>query len=333
MVMAVMLNDRYMTAGGSKMAEILFIKTSSLGDVVHHMPALTEAHRAHPEATFTWLVEEAFAPLVRLHPAVRKVIPVAWRRWRKSLLAPATLSEIAANLRDIRAGQYDVIVDSQGLFRSGVIARLAHGRRHGYDTASIREPLASMFYDVRHSVSRELHAVERNRILSGLALGYAPKGAPDFGLDRARFAKGDRPYAVLLHATARLGKQWPEKNWIALGHSLTKQGVDFVLPWGGEEERMRSDRVAAALPRARVPERAPLDKVARLIAGAQFVVGVDTGILHLGAALGVPLVAIFAGSEPGLTGPIGYGPMAVLGTQGAPPTVEEVVAAVATVTR
>jgi heptosyltransferase-1 len=331
--MAVMLNDRYMTAGGSKMAEILFIKTSSLGDVVHHMPALTEAHRTHPGAMMTWLVEEAYAPLVRLHPAVGKVIPVAWRRWRKSLLSPTTLSEIAANLREIRASHYDTIVDSQGLFRSAVIARVARGHRHGYDIASIREPLASMFYDVRHKVSRELHAVERNRILSGLALGYAPKGAPDFGLDRTRLADPDGNYAVLLHATARPEKQWPEENWIALGHSLATCGLDFVLPWGSAEERARSERIAAALPRARVPQRAPLDEVAQLIAGAQFVVGVDTGIMHLAAALAVPLVAIFGGSEPRLNGPVGYGPLSVLGTHGAPPTVEEIVKAVAEVAR
>jgi len=328
MLIAVMLNAGYMTPGRGKMADILFIKTSSLGDVIHHMPALTEARKAQPQARFTWLVEEAFAPLVRLHPAVGGVIPVAWRRWRKSLYAPATLSEIAGSLRVIRAQRYDVIVDSQGLLRSGVIARLAHGRRHGYDASSIREPLAAPFYDVRHSVSRGLHAVERNRILSGLALGFAQEGAPDFGLDRARFAATSERYAVLLHATARTKKQWPEANWIALGQTLVGQGIELVVPWGTDAERARSERIAAALPRARVPERAPLDAVARLIAGAQFVVGVDTGLLHLAAALGVPLVAIFAGSKPGLTGPVGRGPITVLGAEGAPPSVDDVTKAV-----
>ena len=216
------------------MADILFIKTSSLGDVVHHMPALTEARKARPDARFTWLVEEAFAPLVRLHPAAGEVVPVAWRRWRKSLFSPATLGEIGGSLRAIRASRYDEIVDSQGLLRSAVIARLAHGRRHGYDASSIREPLAAMFYDVRHSVSRALHAVERNRILSGLALGYTPRGAPDFGLDRARFAAPSERYAVLLHATAEPRKLWPEADWIALGKELGKALGDLtlVLPWG-----------------------------------------------------------------------------------------------------
>ena len=184
-----------------------------------------------------------------------------------------------------------------------------------------------MFYDVRHRVSRDLHAVERNRMLSGLALGYAPQGAPDFGLDRARFAGSGERYAVLLHATAEPRKLWPEENWIALGQALGRSAIYLVLPWGTQAERARSERLAAALPRARVPERAPLDAVARLIAGAQFVVGVDTGLMHLAAALGVPLVAIFAGSKPGLTGPVGSGPIAVLGADGAPPPAEEVVAA------
>jgi heptosyltransferase I len=310
------------------MADILFIKTSSLGDVVHHMPALTEARRQRPDATFAWVVEEAFAPLARLHPGVGEVIPVAWRRWRKSLARPSTLAEIGAGLRAIRAHRYDKVVDSQGLLRSAVMARAARGRRHGYDRASIREPLAALFYDIRHSVSRELHAVERNRILTGLALGYTPQGAPDFGLDRARFAASGPRYAVLLHATARPEKEWPEAHWIALGKMLGADGLDLVLPWGTVIEKARSERVAAALPRARVPERAPLDAVARLIAGAELVIGVDTGLLHLAAALGVPLVAIFAGSKPNLTGPVGNGPLAVLGAHGAAPSVDEVRGAV-----
>jgi heptosyltransferase-1 len=309
------------------MTDILFIKTSSLGDVIHHMPAVTEAHKARPEARFAWLVEEALAPLVRLHPAVAEVIPVAWRRWRKSLYAPATLAEIA------NSRHYDEIVDSQGLLRSAVIARMAHGQRHGYDRASIREPLAAAFYDVRYRVSRDLHAVTRNRTLSGLALGYTPQGTPDFGLDRARFAVPGERYAVLLHATTRASKQWPEENWIALGRALAVRRLDLVLPWGTADEQARSKRIAAALPHARVPERRPLDEVARLIAGAEFVIGVDTGLLHLGAALGVPLVAIFTGSKPGLTGPIGSGPLAVLGAEGAPPSVDEVGEAVGKVVR
>jgi lipopolysaccharide heptosyltransferase I len=314
------------------MPDVLFIKTSSLGDVIHHMPAVVDARKARPETAFAWLVEEAFAPLVRLHPAVGHVIPVAWRRWRKSLYAPSTMSEIAASLRAIRDLQFDDIVDTQGLLRSALIARAARGRRHGYDSSSIREPLASAFYDVRYRVGRDLHAVERNRALTALALGYSPQGAPNFGLDRARFSRTGSHYGLLLHATARAEKLWPEEHWITLAKKLNRN-TELRLPWGTDMERARSKRIAAAVPGARAEERKPLDQVAALIAGAQFVVGVDTGLLHLAAALGVPLVAIFTGSQPGLTGPVGSGPIAVLGTDGAPPAVDAVIEAVEKVVR
>jgi heptosyltransferase-1 len=302
------------------MSDILFIKTSSLGDVIHHMPAISEARRHFRDARFSWVVEESFAPLVRLHPAVDEVIPVASRRWRRELLAGSTWSDIRGFVRALRWHGYDEVIDTQGLLRTAVMARLARGRRHGYDTASIRERLACPFYDVRHSVSRKLHAIERNRRLTALALDYAPEGAIDFGLDRARLARASLGrYAVLLHATAQPGKQWAETHWIALGRALDDRGLQLLLPWGTPSERARSERIAAQVASAGVPDLRPLDEVARLIAGAECVIGVDTGLLHLAAALGVPLVGVFVGSEPGLTGPMGCGPIAIVGGKGAMP--------------
>jgi heptosyltransferase I len=310
------------------MATILFIKTSSLGDVIHHMPAVTEARRHLPDAHFAWVVEDAYAPLVRLHPAVDATVPVASRRWRGALLRSATWREGRAFVRAVRARAYDEVIDTQGLLRSAVISRLAQGRRHGYDAASIREPLAARFYDVRHRVSRDLHAIERNRTLTGRVLGYAPQGDVDFGLDRATIAgAAAAPYAIMLHASARTEKLWPEERWIALGRELAARGLQVLLPWGTEAERDRSMRIAGGMPGARVPDRAPLDQVARLVAGARLVVGVDTGLLHLAAALRVPLVGIFVGSEPGLTGPMGQGPIAIVGHKGARPAHDAVLAA------
>jgi heptosyltransferase-1 len=310
------------------MTDILVIKTSSLGDVIHQMPALTEARARLPQARFTWLVEEAYAPLVALHPAAGAVIPVAWRRWRHALASGTTWREFAARRRDLRERSYDIVVDTQGLIRSAMIARSALGPRHGYDRGSIREPLASRLYDVTHTVSRDLHAVDRNRILTGKALGYEPDGAPDYGLDRSALRDGAERYAVLLHATARPEKEWPVANWIALGRLIEARGIKLVLPWGNDNERVRAERIAYALNHARVAERMPLDQMAKLIAGAEFVVGVDTGLVHLAAALGVPLAAIFAGSEPALTRPVGRGPIAVVGAKGAAPSLDEVRAAV-----
>jgi len=314
----------------SSMPDVLFIKTSSLGDVIHHMPALTEARARRPDTRFAWVVEEAFAPLVRLHPAIGDVIPVGGRNWRKAPWQAKTWQEVWNFLRALRARAYDQIVDTQGLFfKSALIARAARGRRHGYDPNSIKEVFSCTLYDVAHAVEWNQHAIARNRALTGLALGYTPDGPPDFGLDRAALAEpAAKPYAVLLHATARADKEWPEDNWRMLAAALGTS-IDLIVPFGTEAERERANRIAGATPRARVPDRAPLDQVARMMAGAAFVVGVDTGLLHLAAALGVPLVAIFTASEPGLTGPMGAGAIRVLGAKGAAPSVGEVAEAVA----
>ena len=311
------------------MSDILFIKTSSLGDVIHHMPAVSDARRHRPEAQIGWVVEEAFAPLVRLHRAVDSVIPVASRRWRRAVMSPTTWREIIEFHRAMRAQTHDTVIDAQGLVRSALIARFARGRRHGYDRASVREWPAPYCYDVHYHVDRSLHAITRNRMLTAEVLGYAPDGPLDFGLDRAALSAGESGRdAILLHATARPEKEWPVASWIELARALAARGFSPLLPWGTEAERQRSAEIAAAVPGARAPDYQPLDGVARMIARAAFVVGVDTGLLHLAAALGVPLVAIFVGTEPGQHGPLGAGRIEIVGGLGQMPSLDEVRAAV-----
>lgn len=309
------------------MADVLFIKTSSLGDVIHHMPAVTEARARRPDARITWVAEEAFVPLVRLHPAVNLAIPVPGRQWRAAPLRAESWHNLAAFWRILRVRPFDEVIDTQGLFfKSALIARCARGRRHGYDAQSIKEWPAAWLYDVRHRVARGQHAIVRNRALTGQALGYVPQGPPDFGIDSVALAdQTSKPYGVLLHATARPEKQWLLDRWRLLAAALD---IDLVVPFGTGAERARAEEIAAASVRARVPERATLDRMARLIAGASFVVGVDTGLLHLAAALGVPLVAIFTASDPNLTGPVGAGAIEVAGGPAEPPTVAQVVAAI-----
>jgi heptosyltransferase-1 len=311
------------------MPDILFVKTSSLGDVIHHMPAVSDARRHRPDARIGWVVEEAFAPLVRLHRAVDDVIPVASRRWRRAPFSPSTWGEIMRFLRDMRGQTHGTVIDTQGLVRSAIIARFARGRRHGHDRASVREWPARFLYDTHHNVDRALHAIVRNRMLTAQVLGYQLDGALDFGLDRAALAAGERGRdAILLHATARPEKEWPIAHWIALAQALVARGYGVVLPWGTATERQRSVEIAAAVPDAQVPDLRPLDDVARMIARAAFVVGVDTGLLHLAAAFGVPLVAIFLGTEPQQHGPLGAGKSAVVGGLGQMPSVDDVQAAI-----
>lgn len=301
------------------MSNVLIIKTSSLGDVVHQMPAMTDLRRAHPDARLTWVVEEAFAPLARLHPAVDAVLPVATRRWRKQLFQAATWRDFAAFRAALRAVNAQTVVDTQGLLRSALIVHFTTGERHGYDRDSIREPIASRFYDVTHRVSRALHAVTRNRLLTAASLGYQASEVIDYGLERP-LRDGGAPYAVLLHGTSRASKEWREVDWIGLGKWLAARGFAVLLPWGNAAEEVRATRLAAAIPGARVLQRQPLDATAKVIAGAALVVGVDTGLLHLAAAYGVPLLAIFLATDPGLTGPVGRGPITVLGGKGQYPS-------------
>lgn len=308
------------------MPGILFIKTSSLGDVVHQMPAITDARRHRPDARLSWVVEEAFAPLARLHPAVDDVIAVSTRRWRSQLMQASTwreMSDFKARLSEVNP---ETVIDTQGLMRSALIASMANGERHGYDASSIREPVASFFYDVKHKVARGQHAVTRNRLLSGLSLGYAPDAAIDYGLQKPE-KSADARYAVLLHGTSRAAKEWREVDWIGTGKWLRGQGLDVLLPWGSERERLRCERLSAAIPGSRILDRQPLDATAKIIAGASLVVGVDTGLLHLAAAYAVPLVAVFLATDPGLTGPVGTGSITILGGKSAYPSFERVIEA------
>jgi len=286
------------------MRRLLFVKTSSLGDVVHNCPAVSDAARAVPGAAIDWVVEEAFAEVAAMHAQVRRVIPVAVRRWRGAPWSPSVWSEIGAFRRALRAERYDLVIDTQGLLKSALLARLASGERHGMDTASAREPLAARFYDVRHAVPRQQHAVERNRQLAAAALGSALPAACDYGLRAEGPPPLDLPgaYAALLTMTSRADKLWPEVEWIELGRLLAARGLRCVLPWGSEEEQARVVRIAAGIGDATVPRRMGLAELARLMRGARGVAGVDTGLTHLAAALGVPAVGIFLGSEARLTG-------------------------------
>jgi heptosyltransferase-1 len=289
--------------------------------VVHHCPAVSDAARAIPGASIDWVVEEPFAPIAAMHPAVRRVIPVAVRRWRSGWWRSAVWSEIAAFRRALQAERYDAVIDAQSLIKSALIARWAEGRRHGMDRASAREPLAASFYDVTHPVPRGAHAVERNRQLTAAALGIPLASQIDYGLHAAPAQEDGPARIVFLTMTSRADKLWPEERWIELGRALA---APIVLPWGSEAERERAKRIAAALPVASVPTRMTLDQLAFLFATAHAVVGLDTGLTHLAAALGVPTVGIYCGSDPALTGLYGSPRARNVGAPGRLPEVDDV---------
>lgn len=317
---------------------ILLVKTSSLGDVIHNLPVATDLAREFPEAQIDWVVEENFAAIPALHPAVQRVIPIAIRRWRKQLGQWATWREIGAARRALRAEEYDLIIDTQGLIKSALVTRLARGWRCGYSAESAREPQAARSYDETFMIPRQLHAIRRNRWLAAAAAaasppddehGNSPDDRIDYGLTPPpppAYAPST-PYAVLLTATSRDDKLWPEADWLTLGRALAERGLRCVLPGGNPVERERAARLAAALPDAIAAPPGDLPTLAGLLAGARLVVGVDTGLTHLAAAVATPTVALYCASEPGLTGVLGSAFACNLGGYGCPPTTEAVIAA------
>ncbi len=312
------------------MRKILLIKTSSLGDVIHALPAVTDLKAAVPDARIGWVVEEPLVPVLRLHPGVSDIIPIAIRRWRRAWWHGAVRDEVRASLRQLRMQTYDDVIDAQGLFKSALITRAARGTRHGLDLHSAREPLAA-FYDHTYRIPWDLHAVERTRLLLARAVGYALPPDCNYGIQavpRAFAWLNATRYAVLLHASSGDYKLWDEQNWRSLIKALNAAGVKCVLPWGSAQERDRSVRIAANMEAASVPPALSLTELAGLVTGARAVVGVDTGLTHLAAALAVPTVGIFSATDPAATGIYGCAKAINLGGMGHAPTVEAVLMAV-----
>lgn len=288
---------------------VLIIKTSSMGDVLHTLPALTDAARQFPGIHFDWVVEENFAQIPGWHSAVSTVIPVAIRRWRKAWFSAPIRRERETFRRQIRATNYDAIIDAQGLVKSAaLVTRLAYGIKHGMDWQTAREPLASLFYNRRHHIARQQHAVERTRELFAKSLGYVkPDTQGDYAIAQ-HFPVGPQdkqPYVVFLHATTRDDKHWPESHWRELIKKIQGHDLRIKLPWGAAHEEARARRMAKGFDYVDVMPRMSLEEVARLLAGAQYVVSVDTGLSHLAAALDKPNVTLYGPTDPGLIG--GYG--------------------------
>lgn len=313
---------------------VLLVKTSSLGDVVHNLPVVTDIRRHVEGAQIDWVVEENFSAIPLLHPHVDRVIPVALRRWRKDWFNAVNRDQWRAFKSKLQERTYDFAIDTQGLLKSAMIVRAARGLRCGYDWQSAREPLASLAYRRKFNVAINLHAVERNRQLVASVLGYEANAEPIYGLPVPEAAPNkafQAPYVVFLHATSRADKEWREDNWIALGKWFTEREITCILPSGNEVERQRAIRVAQKIPRAIALASGTLHDVAALLANAEAVVGVDTGLTHLACAFGKPTVAIYCDTDPARTGVYGSARAVNLGGIGLQPSIDAVLQAYARV--
>ena len=307
--------------------KLLIVKTTSMGDVVHATPALTDMLRAVPGLQVDWLVEQPFAAIPALHPGVQRVLPMQWRKWRHNLLQRKTWSAMRNLRAQLREQRYDLILDLQGLVKSALWARQALGPIAGYDGASAREPAAAWWYRRKAPVPRDLHAVERCRRLAAAHLGYPmPTTPPDFGL-RAPEPTWGAPdqYAVIIPNASRAEKLWPESRWVAVGRKLHDRGWKPVVLWGSNPEQTLAERIAAGCD-GEVPPFLRVRDMAAVLAGAHSIVGLDTGFTHLGAALGRPTIGIYCDHEPGLAGVTGPGSVFSVGGKGQVPKLADVLA-------
>lgn len=287
--------------------KVLVIKISSLGDILHTLPALTDAVREMPGIRFDWVVEEGFKEIPRWHPAVDEVIQVALRRWRHGLMQGISTGEIQAFVSALRSREYDLVIDAQGLIKSAVVTRLARGVRCGLDWDSAREPLASWAYGHKYPVTRNQHAVQRVRRLFAAALDYSlPDMLPDYGLDAQFNVPKPGDYLVFMHGTTWPSKHWPDEYWTRLASMAVESGMQVKLPWVDEQELARATKIANAVGAVELLPRMELGELAAVIAGATAVVGVDTGLVHLAAALSVPCITLYGSTDPQLTGNVGH---------------------------
>ncbi|TWI64226.1 heptosyltransferase-1 [Pseudoduganella lurida] len=317
---------------------ILLVRVSSLGDVLHNLPMVADIRRHFPDANIDWVVEEGYVSLVRLNPGVRHIIPFALRRWRKRLGDKAVRAEIRAFFRQLREVEYDYVFDTQGLLKTGIIMGAARVRKGGKKVGlangsegSGYEGISRIFHTQSIPLDPRTHAVARGRLVAGAALGYAVDTPADFGLpqipeDAARpdwMPAG--PYAVYFHGTARDAKKWAPEHWIALGRELAPMTI--LLPWGSPKELAEAEALAAAIPNARVLPKLSMADAVLLARRAALAVGVDTGLTHIAAAFSRPVVEIYCDSPRWKTEG-NWSPRIVnLGDRGSPPSVDEVAAA------
>lgn len=308
--------------------KILIVRTSSLGDLVHMLPAISDIALHVPGAQIDWIVEEGFAEIPAWHPAVNEVIPVAHRRWRKHWWSAETRAARTALRNNLGARQYDIVLDMQALMKSVWLVRQTQGVRHGLDRQSAREPLASLFYHVKHTVNFWQPAVTRQRELAAAALGYTYTGKPDFGLEAITEGVEIQPYAVIMPSASRDDKLWPEDDWQRVFERLHEHDLDLKLLSGSPEETKRAQSLVAGNSRAQVLPRMSLTEVAGVLAGARIMVGLDSGLTHLCAGLGRPTIGIYKASTPVRTPLEGPAYTASLGERGSAPSAETVLSAV-----
>ncbi len=323
---------------------ILIIKLSSLGDVLHNLPIVWDIRTQYPDASIDWLVEENYVSLLTplqsqaSYRGIDHIIPIAMRRWKKNPLSQQTRQEWRAFRQNLQATHYDMVIETQGLLKAAWLTRLAKRSPNaviaGLGNAtedSGYEPLVRCFYTDSVQVPLRCHAVERSRWVAAAAMNVpVPKNKPQFYpptfLQSLKTSESpfNKPYVLFFHATARAAKQWGESNWIALGNTLAKQGKQVILPWGNTPEKAVSERLSTQIAHSIVSPAFNICEWFGVIANAALTVGVDTGLTHLSAMMHTPTIELYCDSPRWKTEAYWSDKVKNLGDTGQPPSFDTV---------
>jgi heptosyltransferase I len=276
-----------------------------MGDLFHSLPALSELKEHFPELTIDWLVDEQFSEVPAWSLHIRRVISVPLRGFKRH----KNIRLLFSAVRKLRQVKYDVVIDAQGLLKSALIARLARTKcRHGYARHTIREPVASIFYNKKHDVKWDMHAVMRIRLLLSSVFDYSINlFAPlHYGV-RKLHASNLFPTKTLVCcvSTSWSSKHWPKAYWRKLFSLLGRSSCAIQLVWGSLQERRYAEQLAQGFSHVALIPPATITEVAAYIQQCDAVVAVDTGFAHLAQVFDVPLVALYGPTAPSKTGPLG----------------------------
>ncbi|CAL1328984.1 lipopolysaccharide heptosyltransferase RfaC [Candidatus Providencia siddallii] len=290
--------------------KVLLIKTSSMGDIIHCLPALTDAKKIIPNIKFDWVIEKDYSQIPTWHNATKNIFIAPIRQWRKNLFSTKVKIERNIFYKKLQKTYYDAIIDAQGLLKSVFfVTRFSNGIKHGYDFYSITEKLASFFYNQKHYIKKQQHAVERIRQLFAKSLKYKYKNTKgDFNIINffsKLTNKTSKPYIIFLHSTTRKNKHWPENHWRELIFNIKKLNIKIKLPWSNTYEQQRAFRLAKDFNFVNILPKMTLIEIGQQIFNAKAIVSVDTGLSHLASALNIPNITIFGPTNPKLIG--GYG--------------------------